>query len=448
MTSVSAPSPLRIAVVGLGYVGLPTAVGMAALGHDVTGVDTDAARIKSLAAGQVWMHEPGLQAGVREFGARIDYTTSLPDALAKRPQIVMIAVQTPDDVRLDFVEQAARDIGRCLVGDAVVVLRSTVPPGTAQRVADLVARERGSRVPVASNPEFLVEGQAFEAFLQPDRIVVGVEDAATADLLRRAYTGIEAPLIVTDIATAELAKYAANAYLATQISFINEMADVAEAAGAEISAISTIIKLDKRVGERAYLNPGIGFGGSCLPKDLRALTRSAESMGVDVRLTRAVNAVNEDRARRTVEKLREMIGDVAGKRIAVWGLAFKGGTNDVRESPAVRVVQLLTDVGAIVRAYDPLAEANAEPLVGAEALCDGQYEALDGAAALMVLTDCREFKTDDFGEMKRRMRGRAIVDGRAMLSPGKARAAGFVYAGIGDRAEGAPARSARKGGGR
>ncbi len=424
---------LRVAVIGLGYVGLPTAVGLAALGHDVTGVDTDGRRVESLRAGRVWMHEPGLEAALVAHGPRIDFCTDLAAALAKRPQIVMIAVQTPDDQGLDFVESVAREIGRCLVDDATIVLRSTVPLGTAQRVAAIVAEARGVPVAVTSNPEFLVEGKAYEAFVRPDRIVVGVQDAASDALMRRLYAGIDAPLIMTDIATAELAKYAANAFLATQISFINEMADLAEAAGADAGAVSAIIKLDTRVGERAYLNPGIGFGGSCLPKDLRMLTRSAEKLGVEMRVAQAVVAVNDDRAQRTVEKLREAIGSIEGRRIGVWGLAFKGGTNDVRESPAIAVVRLLAKCGATVRAFDPLAEANAEPLVGAEVLCDELYDPLVDADALMVLTDCREFRAADFDEMRRLMRGRVIIDGRSMIAADAARAAGFVYAGIGDR---------------
>jgi UDPglucose 6-dehydrogenase len=359
----------------------------------------------------------------------------------------MIAVQTPGEGNIAYVEEAAAQIGREMQAEAVVVVRSTAPLGTTRRVGEIVARERGTTVRVASNPEFLVEGKAYEAFLQPDRIVVGVEDEETASLMRRLYAGIDAPLIVTDIATAELAKYAANAYLATQISFINEIADLATAAGADAGAVSRIIKMDTRVGERAYLNPGIGFGGSCLPKDLRALTRSAEELGLEMRLARAVHAVNEERAQRMVEQLRERLGALDNRRIAVWGLAFKGGTNDVRESPAINVVLRLAASGATVRAYDPLAEPAAEPLVGAAALCDGLYEPLEGAEALLVVTDCEEFARPDYAEMRRRMAGTLIVDGRGVLSKEAARAAGFAYVGTGARvgAGGGAAREALEG---
>ncbi len=433
MTDTNDPR-LRIAVVGLGYVGLTTAVGLASLGHDVAGADLDADRIALLRTGVMPMHEPGLQAGLAEHGATIAFTASLRDALANAPDIVMIAVQPPSESGTAFVEAAAREIGRSLVAPAAIVLRSTVPLGTAALVATIVSAEFGAPLAVASNPEFLVEGRAYEAFQRPDRIVIGVRDgdAATAALMRRLYANIDAPLIITDTATAELAKYAANAILATQISFINEMADVAAAAGADIDAISSILKLDPRVGTRAYLSAGIGYGGSCLPKDLRALIRGAEQLGVEMPLACAVSDVNDARAGHLVEKLRSAIGDLEGKRVAIWGLAFKGGTNDVRESPAIHVVRLLQAAGACVRAYDPLAEPNAAPLVGAEILCDGLYTPLDGAEALLILTDCAEFATADFTLMHGRMSTHAIFDGRGMLPAQGARDAGFTYIGVGD----------------
>jgi UDPglucose 6-dehydrogenase len=424
---------VRVTVIGLGYVGLTTAVGLASLGHDVTGVDVDRDRVATISAGLVPMHEPGLQAALDVHKDNISFTTALDEALEGRPEIVMIAVQTPGETGTAFVEEAAREAGRRLHADATFVLRSTAPLGTARRVGEIVARERGTHVRTAANPEFLVEGKAYEAFMHPDRIVVGVEDEETAALMRKLYAAIDAPLIMTDMATAELAKYAANAYLATQISFINEMADLAAAAGADITSVSNIIKLDKRVGDRAYLNAGIGFGGSCLPKDLRTLTRTAEELGVEMHVARAVEAVNDQRADRVVEQLQEAAGDVAGKRLAVWGLAFKGGTNDVRESPAINVIRKLLTLGATVRAFDPLAEPNAAPLIGADVLCDSLYEPLDDADALLVLTDCKEFADTDLAIVRERMRGRLIIDGRNLLDGEAARAAGFTYMGVGDR---------------
>jgi UDPglucose 6-dehydrogenase len=437
MNTEREPAPLRVTVMGLGYVGLTTAVGCAALGHEVTGVDVDCRRLDTIRSGRTPMHEPALQVALTEHLDALTFTSSLATALERRPHIVMIAVQTPGESSTQFVEQAARELAACLCGDdpatevPAVVLRSTAPLGTARRVAAVIQDACGRPLPVASNPEFLVEGRAFEEFLHPDRIVIGVEDAATGHLLRRLYAGVSAPLVITDIATAELAKYAANAYLATQISFINEMADLAAAAGADAGTVSRVVKMDRRVGEKAYLDPGIGFGGSCLPKDLRTLTRTAEELGVDMRLARAVTAVNDERAARAIERLRDAVGDLAGRRVAVWGLAFKGGTNDVRDSPAIRIVQGLLDAGASVRAYDPLAEPAAEPLVGAEVLCDDLYEPVAGADALMVLTDCREFAAADLARVRELMAGDTIVDGRGVVPGADARATGFTYIGIG-----------------
>jgi UDPglucose 6-dehydrogenase len=431
MSSNSSSERVRITVIGLGYVGLTTSVGLAALGHEVTGVDVDRDRVATIEAGRVPIHEPGLQVALDQLGSSICFTTALDEALESRPDIVMIAVQTPAESGIAFVGEAARETARRLRAPTTVVLRSTAPLGTTKRVAAIMAAESSQSVRVAANPEFLVEGRAYEAFMRPDRIVVGIEDERTAALMARVYAAIDAPLIVTSIATAELAKYAANAYLATQISFINEMADLAAAAGADIADVSRIIKLDKRVGERAYLNAGLGFGGSCLPKDLRALTRSADDLGVEMQVARAVHAVNEGRAERAVNQLEQASGTLAEKRIAVWGLAFKGGTNDVRESPAIAVVRRLQALGATVRAFDPLAEPNAMPLVGADVLCDELYDPLVDADALMVLTDCREFACADLATVREHMRGAVIVDGRGVLSAVDVRAAGFTYVGVG-----------------
>jgi UDPglucose 6-dehydrogenase len=431
---------MQIAVVGLGYVGLTTAVGLTAIGHRVVGVDTDCRRVNMLKAGKVPMHEPGLQAGLREYARDILITASLDEALATKPEIVMIAVQTPAEPNgpsdASFVEGVARDIGRGLTAPATIVVRSTAPLGTTARVREIASAEYGVQLAVAANPEFLSEGKAYEAFLQPDRVVVGVDEEATAAQMRRVYARLDAPLIVTDIVTAELSKYAANAFLATQISFINELADLAAAAGADISSISRILKLDKRVGEHAYLSAGLGYGGSCLPKDLRTLADSAQQLGVDMRLARAVTEVNDERATRVVDQLTSAIGDVGGKRIAIWGLAFKGGTSDVRESPAILVARRLIEAGAEVRAYDPLAEDASEPLLGIGTLCDGMYEPLEDADALVVLTDCRDFATPDYAEMQRRMRLRVIVDGRNVLDSARVRAAGFRHIGVSDPGNG------------
>lgn len=434
-TDSSHGDPLSVCVVGLGYVGLTTAVGLAEIGHNVRGVDVDRNRVAVLRDGRVPLHEPGLQSALARQGELLQFTDSLSDALGETPDIVMIAVQTPAGAGqpsdLSFVELAARDVGRHLGAPATIVLRSTAPVGTTARVRELVGDGLGAPVPAASNPEFLLEGKAYEAFLHPDRIVVGVDDVDTAELLTRLFAPLRAPMVITDIATAELIKYAANAFLATEISFINEIADLAEAVGADVGDVSRALKLDKRIGERAYLNPGLGFGGSCLPKDLRTLIDSGDRHGVDLRLARAVNAVNEARVTRFEEKLRRAVGDLAGRRVAVWGLAFKAATADVRESPAIGLVERLAARGALVKAYDPLAEAMAEPVAGADVLCADMYEALAGAEALLVLTDWPGFAAPDFGTMRHAMRRPLILDGRNVVDADAARKHGFVYQGVG-----------------
>lgn len=431
----------RVAVVGLGYAGLTTAVGLKTLGCDVIGIDIDARRLEMIRAGIVPMHEPALQDALQRVGAGMRFTGDIAQALAEEPDIIMIAVQTPapPDGPSDttVLEAAARDVGRHLRAPAIIVMRSTAPAGTTRRISDIVAEEFGRIVPVAAHPEFLVEGRAFEAFVSPERIVIGVDDAETGRTLAGMYMPLNSRIIVTDIATAELSKYAANAFLSTQISFINEIDDLAEACGADTDTIGQILKLDKRIGERAYLSAGLGFGGSCLPKDLRTLAHMGAERGVAMRLAEAVSQINEDRATRLIAKLSEAVGGLDGKRIAVWGLAFKGGSDDVRESPAINVVRTLVGLGADVRAYDPLAEATAAPLVGEGVLCDTLYDPLTDAEALLVVTDCDEFASPDFGVMRGRMRVPLIVDGRNAVDASAARAEGFIYLGVSGRAEAA-----------
>jgi UDPglucose 6-dehydrogenase len=422
--------PSTVAVVGMGYVGLTTAVGLAALGHRVTGVDIDGGRIARLKLGELPIHEPGLQAALTANHLSIEFITDLRQALAARPAVVMIAVQTPappgEACDTSFIERAASEIGRTLAGPALIVMRSTVPVGTTRLAGAIASKEFGAPLAVASNPEFLVEGRAYEAFMQPDRIVVGADSSETAALLTSLYSGVEAPVVVTDIATAELSKYAANAYLATQISFINEIADIAEATGADIRTISRVLRMDRRIGERAYLDAGVGFGGSCLPKDLRTLEHSAGQLGLDLKLARAVADVNDSRMGATVEKLRDALGGLAGRRIAAWGLAFKQGTDDIRDSQAVKIVQALAGQGADVHAYDPLI-SEAGTLDGVAVIESDPYAAVAGADALVVLTPGSAFAAFDLARVRSAMRAPLIVDACNVLAPGRARDAGFTY---------------------
>jgi UDPglucose 6-dehydrogenase len=414
----------------MGYVGLTTAVGLAALGHRVAGVDLDRARIARLKRGELPVHEPGLQAALTANHLSIEFITDLREALAARPSVVMIAVQTPaaSDGPCDtsFVERAAAEIGRALIAPATIVMRSTVPVGTTRRAGDIASAEFGAPLAVASNPEFLVEGRAYEAFMQPDRILVGADADSAAGAVTALYSGLGAPVVVTDIATAELGKYAANAYLATQISFINEIADIAEATGADVRTISRVLRLDRRIGDRAYLDAGVGYGGSCLPKDLRTLEDSAVQLGLDPKLTRAVADVNDDRLGVAIEKLRHALGGLAGRRIAVWGLAYKHGTDDIRDSQAVKVARAFAGHGAEIRAYDQLVR-EAPPLEGHAVIESDPYQAAAGAEALVVLTPDSAFSALDLARVRAVMRAPLIIDACNVFDPARVRDAGFTY---------------------
>jgi UDPglucose 6-dehydrogenase len=436
-------TPHSIAVVGMGYVGLTTAVGLAALGHRVAGVDLDRARIAHLKRGELPIHEPGLQAALTANHLSISFITDLREALAARPGIVMIAVQTPaaadGPCDISFVEKAAAEIGQALVAPALIVMRSTVPVGTTRHAGAIASAEFGAQLAVASHPEFLVEGRAYEAFMQPDRIVVGADTPGDAEKVSGLYAALDAPVVRTDIATAELSKYAANAYLATQISFINEIADIAEAAGADVRTISRVLRMDRRIGDGAYLDAGVGYGGSCLPKDLRTLEDNATRLGLDPKLTRAVADVNDDRLRFAVDKLREALGGLAGRRVAVWGLAFKHGTDDIRDSQAIKVVRALAGQGAEVRAYDPLVR-EAPPLEGIARIDDDPYDAAQGAEAVVVLTPGSAFLALDLERVRGVMSAPLLIDACNVFDPARARGAGFTYLATGQPAQATEAR--------
>jgi UDPglucose 6-dehydrogenase len=432
---------MKIVVVGTGYVGLVTGAGFAELGHHVTCIDVDAARVARLRAGEIPIHEPGLDVLVARNCAarRLTFTTSAADAVPGA-QIALLAVGTPSrrdgSADLRYIADAARSVGRALDGFCVIVTKSTVPVGTADWVRELVAAETDQPFVVASSPEFLKEGDAIADFLHPARIVIGVDDERAAHALREAYGEIlrttTARLVVMDVRSAELTKYAANAMLATRISFMNELARLAEASGADIEAIREGIGADPRIGPQ-FLRAGAGFGGSCFPKDLRALVHSGRERGVRLSIVAAADRANERQQRVLGQKvIAHFGGRPAGKRIAVWGLAFKPDTDDIRESPALVLIDQLRAAGATIAAYDPAAMPNVRAQLGAAIeLADDPYAAADGADALVLVTDWLALRTPDLDCLARTMRAPLLFDGRNAWSPEDARRAGFTYVGIG-----------------
>jgi UDPglucose 6-dehydrogenase len=438
---------MKVTVIGSGYVGLVTAACLADLGNDVFCLDIDAEKIAMLRENRLPIHEPGLAEVVQRNAraGRLRFDTDA-EAAAVHGKVQFIAVGTPPGedgaADLQYVLGAARQIGRYMDGYRVIVDKSTVPVGTARVVRETVVEQlRLRRVElgcsVVSNPEFLKEGAAVEDFMRPDRIVVGSDDAEGTAVMRQLYAPFErnhAKIMIMDVASAELTKYAANAMLATRISFMNEMALLAESLGADIDAVRRGIGSDRRIGSH-FLYAGCGYGGSCFPKDVRALARSGAAVGRETPLLAAVDAVNERQKRVVIDKIEAHFGaDLAGLTIALWGLAFKPGTDDMREAPSLVVVRELARRGAQIRAYDPVATAEARrvlhDVVGLE-FSDSAMQALRGADALVIVTEWKEFRSVDLEAMHALMRQPVIVDGRNILEPAAARAAGFTYSGIG-----------------
>ena len=432
---------MKVAVVGTGYVGLVVGACLAESGNDVICVDKDDAKVRMLRRGKSPIYEPGIEDLLRRNKAegRLTFTTDLAKAV-RQSTIIFIAVGTPQgedgSADLQHVMGVARDVARAMNGYKVIVDKSTVPVGTAQKVRDVVRRETTHPFSVVSNPEFLKQGAAVDDFMKPDRVVIGADDSKAADLmvaLHKPFTRTGAPIMVMDTASAELAKYAANAMLATKISFMNEIANVCEAYGADVDRVRQAMGSDRRIGT-AFLFPGVGYGGSCFPKDVKALVKFSGDKKYDFRILKAVEAVNESQKRVLVKKLESHFGTLKGKTIAVWGLAFKPKTDDMREAPAIATIERLLAAGATVRAYDPKAEEQAKRIFGGRiTLCGRAYEAVVGADALMVVTEWNEFREPDFGRIRSAMRNAAIFDGRNIYDPRVLREKGFYYEGIGRR---------------
>jgi UDPglucose 6-dehydrogenase len=431
---------MKIAVIGTGYVGLVTGAGFAELGNTVTCVDIDRGRIERLRRGEIPIHEPGLPELVRRNGTigRLRFTTSTAEAVAGA-QIVFIAVGTPSRADgaadLSYVLAAAREIGQAIDGFTVVVNKSTVPVGTADRVREVIAQETKKAFAVASNPEFLKEGDAINDFMKPARVVIGADDTRAIELLTDLYRSvirIGERILVMDIRSAELTKYASNAMLATRISFMNELSRLAEAVGADIEMVRKGVGTDPRIGGK-FLFAGCGFGGSCFPKDLRALAQTGKEHDVHLAIVEAVDQANTRQQRALGKRLISHFGGtLEHRRIAIWGLAFKPETDDIRESPALVLIDQLRGAGAEIIAYDPAAMPNVRAQLGdAIQLAADPYAAVQDADALVLVTEWHELRAPDFARLRKAMRGTALFDGRNQWNPEAARKAGFSYRGIG-----------------
>ncbi len=438
---------MKITVIGTGYVGLVSGTCLAEVGNDVLCLDLDAEKIRVLDSGGLPIHEPGLLDMVARNRAagRLRFTTEVAEAVG-HGLLQFIAVGTPPDedgsADLQYVVAAARSIGRHMDAYKVIVDKSTVPVGTADKVRAAVQEELASRgvraeFGVVSNPEFLKEGAAVEDFMRPDRIIVGAEDAQAIELMRQLYAPFQrshSRLIVMDVRSAELTKYAANAMLATRISFMNELANLAEMQGADIELVRQGIGADPRIGYQ-FLYPGCGYGGSCFPKDVQALNRAARDAGGALRVLNAVEEANEFQKGVLGRKIVRQFGeDLSGRRFALWGLAFKPNTDDMREAPSRRVIADLLARGASVCAYDPVAMDEARRIFAGEpriAYAESPMAALDGADALVIATEWKEFRSPDFGEMKRRLKQPLVFDGRNLYDPAQMRTAGIEYFAIG-----------------
>ena len=436
MTSLQDPQSdarrgYAVAVVGAGYVGLTAAACFAHLGHRVVCTDVDAEKIAGLQRGEIPIYEPGLaelvRAGLDSGGLAFDCGSAEAAAAA---DFVYLCVPTPQGADgaadLSYLEAAAGEIGPCLRPGTIVVNKSTVPTGSAALVERIVGR---SDIGVASNPEFLREGQAIDDFLHPDRVVIGSDDRAVAQRVAELYAGTRAPLLITDPASAETVKYAANAFLATKLSFTNAIAALCEAVGADVTDVLAGLGYDRRIG-REFMRPGPGWGGSCLPKDTRALLAVAETAGYDFSLLRGVLAANEEQFQRIVDKVARRVY-LPGARIALLGLAFKAGTDDVRVSPALEIGQRLAAAGAVVQAYDPAVPASAATAAAGISVVDDAYSACRGAAALVVATEWDEFAGLDFARVASVMVERHVIDARNLLDRAALERLGFSYSGVG-----------------
>jgi UDPglucose 6-dehydrogenase len=430
---------MRIAMIGTGYVGLVSGACLSEFGHDVVCIDKDAAKVEKLKTGGIPIYEPGLEdvVAVNAKAGRLSFTTDLKSAVAGADAI-FIAVGTPSrrgdgHADLSFVFAAAEEIADALTGYAVVVTKSTVPVGTSRRVEEIIrGKNAKAEFDMASNPEFLREGSALEDFRRPDRVVVGCDTDRAREVMREVYRPLylnETPILFTSRESSELIKYAANAFLATKITFINEMADICEKVGGNVQDVARGIGLDGRIGNK-FLHAGPGYGGSCFPKDTLALVQTAQQLGAPTRIVEAVVAVNETRKLAMAQKIESAFGGVKGKTIAVLGLTFKPNTDDMRDAPSLVIVPALQAAGATIRAFDPEGAREARKLLNIE-LCKDTYDALEGADGVVILTEWNEFRALDFAKMKAALKTPLMVDLRNIYRPSQMQEAGFRYISVG-----------------
>jgi UDPglucose 6-dehydrogenase len=431
---------MNIAVIGTGYVGLVAGSCLAESGNDVWCVDSDAAKIEKLRQGMIPIYEPGLpeivERNLRE--ERLTFTTDL-DAAVKKSFVLFVAVGTPPTPNgaadLTAVFDVARAIGKAMDRYKVIVVKSTVPVGTSEKIREILKSETHHPFDLLSNPEFLKQGAAVEDFMKPDRVVVGADDVRAAEILRDLYapfvrTG--SPVLIVDVRTAELLKYAANAFLAARISFMNEIANLCEHVGANVDMIRKGLASDSRIGP-AFLFAGVGFGGSCFPKDIRALADTGRQHNYEMKILEAVGAVNDNQAQRFVEKVRRHFnGNLSGAQLAVWGLSFKPRTNDMRDAPAIKIIESLLSEHATIMAYDPEALDEAKRIFGPRIqIASNNYGCVEGADALLLITEWQAFRNPNFERMKNIMRQPVIFDGRNVYDPGQVRQLGFTYYSMG-----------------
>jgi UDPglucose 6-dehydrogenase len=431
---------MRVTMIGAGYVGLVSGTCFADFGHDVTCIDKDAARVAALNRGEIPIFEPGLSDLVEANVRQGRLTFAVEPAAVRQADAVFIAVGTPSrrgdgHADLSFVYEAVREIAPLLSHTAVVVTKSTVPVGTGDEVERILREKRPDiAIAVVSNPEFLREGAAIQDFKHPDRIVVGTDDARAREVLAQIYRPLylnASPIIYVSRRTAELIKYAANAFLATKISFINEMADLCESVGADVQEVARGMGLDNRIGSK-FLHPGPGFGGSCFPKDTMALLKTAQDCGIALRIVEAVSTVNEQRKRAMARKVVGALdGSVRGKTVAVLGLTFKPNTDDIRDSPAIPLITALQDLGATVRAYDPAGMEQAKPKLETVTYCNSAYAAAEGADAVVIATEWEQFRALDLTRLKSVMARPVIVDLRNIYRVDEMKRANFRYVAVG-----------------